>query len=133
MKRLLLLSFATLAVVGCGGSGSNPVSRSFAGMYEGTWVNVNDASDTGTSMWIVAADGTITGTDTETGDGVTYAVGGDIDAAGNVDATTTQGEESDSLTGRLQFDNQNRLTGNLVWGSVPPLTYRYTFTRASPN
>jgi hypothetical protein len=119
--------------MGCGGSGSNPTSPALAGTYEGTWVNVADATDTGTSTWTIAADGTITGTDTDDSDEGVYTVTGDIDDAGNVDATTRLGEDSDSLTGRLRFDAQNRLTGNLVWDGVPPATYRYTFTRANPN
>lgn len=76
----------------------------------------------------------ITGTDVDVSQEFFYTVFGNVDSSGNVDATTSLvgGEEVIALTGRLQFDSQNRLTGELVWNSVPPLTYRYTFTRTTP-
>lgn len=133
VKRLLLASLCVFAAVGCGGSGSNPVLPTLPGTYEGTWVNVNDPTDVGTSTWVIDMDGTISGTDIDGSDDSSYSVAGDVDNAGNVTATTTLtgSEETNSLTGRLQFNAQSKLTGNLVWGSVPPLTYRYTFTRVT--
>ncbi|MGV3618116.1 MAG: hypothetical protein ACO1SV_22550 [Fimbriimonas sp.] len=133
MKRLLLASLCLFAF-GCGGnSGSNPVS--FAGAYSGTWVNTEDATDTGTSTWTIDANGTVQGNDFETGDGVVYDIEGTIDGRGNLTAMTdpTSDEGPVPLTGRLSYDSQNRLTGTLTWAANPPLTYRYTFTRQVPE
>lgn len=136
MKRFLLASLCLFAVVGCGGSGSNGTAQpQLAGEYEGRWVNIEDPADSGISSWTIGENGSITGTDVDDTEEFFYTVFGETDDAGNVDATTSLvgEEEVISLTGRLQFDSQNRLTGELVWNSVPPLTYRYTFTRSNAN
>ncbi|MGV3617388.1 MAG: hypothetical protein ACO1SV_18845 [Fimbriimonas sp.] len=132
MRYLLLLSLCLIALVGCGGSGSNSDSSSrIAGVYDGSWANVDDAEDIGVSSWTVYEDGRITGSDVDVSEEFFYTVFGTIDAEGNVDATTSRvgEEEVIALTGRLQRDSQGRLTGNLVWASDPPLTYTYTLTR----
>jgi hypothetical protein len=133
VRRLSLLPLCLFAVVGCGGSGSNSSTapRTFAGEYTATWVNVADAEDHGVSTWTVGQNGQISGNDLDVSGEFSYIVFGEIDAAGNMEGNTSRvgAEEVIRLSGRLQFDNQNQLVGNLVWDSVPPLTYRYTFTR----
>ncbi|MGV3618119.1 MAG: hypothetical protein ACO1SV_22565 [Fimbriimonas sp.] len=135
MKRLLLLSVIGAFAVGCGGSGSNGNVERFAGEYTGTWVNLADAEDAGTNHWTVSADGTITGQDFDPGRDTTFNVVGRINGGGNVTTVSTPsgGGDGASLNGSLSFDNQNRLTGTLVWGTTPPLSYRYTFTRVQTN
>jgi hypothetical protein len=132
LRYLLLLSLCVLALAGCGGSGSNSGTRpQLAGSYSGTWVNVDDAEDIGVSSWTIGEDGRITGSDIDVSQEFSYTVFGTVDAAGNVDAVTSLigGEETIELTGRLQFDAQGRLTGDLHWASEPPFTYTYTLTR----
>lgn len=94
---------------------------------------MNDPTDIGASSWTIDENGRITGSDNEVSQEFSYTVLGTVDKSGNVDATTSLvgGEEMIRLTGRLQFDAQGRLTGNLVWGSEPPSTYSYTFTRST--
>lgn len=131
MRRLLFASLFVFALAGCGGSGSNGTAPRLAGSYEGTWVNVDDAEDAGVSSWTIAENGAITGTDIDVSQEFQYTVFGNVDSAGNVDATTSRigADEVIGLAGRLQFDDESRLTGTLVWDSEPPLTYRYTFAR----
>lgn len=135
MRRLSLLPFCLLFVAGCGGSGSNPTSnpRAFAGEYQATWVNVADAEDHGVSTWTIGQNGQISGNDFDVSGEFSYIVFGEIDSSGNMNGNTSRvgAEEVIQLSGRLQFNDQNQLVGNLVWDSVPPLTYRYTFTRQS--
>ncbi len=127
---MLLLStlLLTIALVGCGGSGS---TETLAGSYQGSWMNVADATDVGTSTWTISPNGQINGTDVDGPDDSSYTVSGQIDGLGNVNATTSLvgGNETIPLTGRLERDSQGRLTGDLVWASNPPSTYRYTFNR----
>lgn len=129
MKRLWLLSVCAVAC-GCAGSNSSLSAARFAGTYHGTWVNVNDASDAGTSTWTVSSTGAVDGTDTDPGRATTFHVVGQIDAFGNLQSMSTPaGESAASLDGLLQFQSNGDLSGILVWGVAPPLSYRYTFTR----
>lgn len=134
MRRLSLLPFCLFALVGCGGSGSNSSSTTprYAGEYYGTWVNVADAEDHGVSSWTIGEDGTLSGSDVDVSQEFSYVVFGNVDAQGNVDGATSRigEEEVIGLSGRFQFDNEGKLVGDLVWASNPPLTYRYTITRA---
>jgi hypothetical protein len=101
----------------------------FAGTYHGTWVNVADSADAGTSIWTVSASGAVDGTDTDPGRDTTFHVVGHLDTFGNLTSTSTPvGDSPSSLDGPLQFNSSGNLTGILVWGVVPPLSYRYTFT-----
>ena len=131
MKALILLTFCFLSLIGCGGNSGTTVQPQLAGSYFGTWVNIDDPLDTGVSEWMIGEHGTITGNDIDATHEFSYTVFGTIDSAGNADATTSLigGEEVISLDGHLQFDAEGHLTGDLVWASEPPLTYRYTFTR----
>jgi hypothetical protein len=134
LRTLLLLSLCVLALVGCGGSGSNAGTRpSLAGSYDGTWVNVDDPEDIGVSSWTIDKDGRITGSDVDVSQEFSYTVFGTVDDQGNVEAVTSLvgGEEVIELVGRLQFDSQGHLTGNLEWASEPPFTYTYTLTRGA--
>lgn len=134
MKFLLPLAFCLLALAGCGGSSSTGTpARTLAGEYQATWVNVADAEDHGISSWTIGQDGQIAGNDVDVSGEFSYIVLGTTDASGNVNATTSRigPEEVIALTGRLQFDDQGRLVGDLLWASTPPLTYRYTFTRVA--
>jgi len=129
VKRLWLLSICALAC-GCAGNSSSLNADRFAGTYHGTWVNVDNASDAGTSTWTVNANGTVDGTDTDPGRETTFHVQGHVDALGNLTSTSTpEGEAASSLTGPLSFDGDGKLTGVLVWGVTPPLSYRYVFTK----
>jgi hypothetical protein len=132
MKGLtLLFALLLLVVAGCGGdsaTGSNP----FAGTYQGTWVNVDDATDAGTSTWTIHSDGRVTGQDIDPNEDITYNLNGTINWRGDLETTSTPTEgDSASLDGRLMFDQNRKLTGVLTWGVQPPLDYRYTFTRVS--
>lgn len=129
MKRLLLLSLALVAVVGCGGnSGSNPVR--YEGTYTGTWVNLENGEDQGTSTWTIESDGTVDGQDFDPGRETTFHVQGRIQSNGALTSTSTptSGEPA-SLNGTLSFNNANQLTGTLVWSAEGTQSYRYTFTR----
>lgn len=129
MKRLLLLSLAAVAVVGCAGNSGGAASR-FPGEYTGTWVSLTDANDAGTAAWTVAADGTVTGQDFDPGRETTFNISGHIDGQGNlVSQSTPEGGEPASLNGRLGYKANDQLTGTLQWGVEPTLAYRYTFTR----
>lgn len=130
MKRLLLLSLAIAATVGCGGSSSNGTASRFPGQYTGTWVSLENPADRGTNAWTIAADGTVTGQDFDPGRGTTFDITGRIDRNGNlVSQSTPAGGTPSSLNGRLGYNASNELTGVLVWGVESPLSYRYTFTR----
>jgi len=131
LKKVLLAALCLVAVAGCGGSSSSGVNRTVAGKYSAQWVNVDDATDFGSSEWIIDADGSVAGTDIDVSHEFNYTVFGTIDASGNLDATTSLvgGDEVIPLTGRLQFDSAGKLSGDLHWASTPPTTYTYTFTR----
>lgn len=90
-----------------------------------------DAEDHGVSTWTIGQDGTVSGQDIDVSGEFSYIVFGGIDSSGNFDGNTSRvgAEEVIGLSGRLQANNQNQLTGDLTWESTPPLTYRYTFTR----
>lgn len=131
MKRLLLLSLAVAALAGCAGSSGSTGTR-FPGHYTGTWVNVENASDAGTSSWTIASDGTVTGQDFDPGRDTTFNITGQIDGEGNlVSQSTPVGGEAASLNGRLGYNSSDQLTGILVWGGEGTQSYRYTFTRQS--
>lgn len=93
---------------------------------------MTDAEDHGVSAWRISEDGAISGSDIDVSQEFSYTVFGNIDRSGNMDGATSRvgEEEVIGLAGRLQFDNEGKLTGDLVWDSNPPLTYRYTITRA---
>ena len=134
MKSILSLLLCILFLVGCGGSGTSPATRSIAGNYEGVWVNIEDPLDKGRSDWLFREDRSVAGNDIDDTKEFAYVVEGSIDAAGNfVGETRRIGfEEVVPLAGRLEMDSQGHLVGNLVWSDTTPLTYTYTFTRVSP-
>jgi len=121
----------SLLALGCGGNGDSSSSASkFAGTYDGTWVHVGDATDTGPSLWIVDNDGHVQGYDDDPGRDTTFLVVGSIDSAGNLSTVSTPGSgEAASLNGKLTLDGTGKLAGVLVWGTTPPLSYQYTFQR----
>src|SRR5688572_31919800 len=123
--------FAVIVSTGCGDT-SGVEDKGYAGEWEGTWVNISDASDQGTSTWIIKNTGAVSGTDVDPALGVTYQVLGTISGQGQVNSTATpnDGSGAASLNGALAVgDGKDSLSGNLTWGVTPPLTYRYTFTR----
>ena len=130
LTRLSLLTAALIVMAGCAGSNSSVTPSAFAGSYTGTWVNTTDATDAGTSLWSVDSEGRVDGQDFDPVRGTTFHVVGRIDAAGHLisNSTPTTGSSA-TLNGDLAFNAQSKLTGQLVWGVVPPLTYTYTFTR----
>jgi len=58
---LWFASLLLIAVCGCGGSGSGSSTTvsAFDGTWSGTYTNVSDATDTGTSHWTIKANGNI--------------------------------------------------------------------------
>jgi hypothetical protein len=120
MKTILL----ALLLAACGDA-----RTSFAGSYDGTWVAIKDPADHGTAHWEFKRDGKVTGTDTEA-KGVSRVTGG-IDAKGNLVATTSpmDGSQSVSLNGPLHKEGKDRLVGPLRWGAVPPIAYRYSLKK----
>jgi len=133
MNRLTftMLLVPVLLAAGCGGSGGGPSVDRFAGTYTGTWTAVGDAEDTGTSTWTISPDGTVTGKDVDPSTNTTYTVVGTINRQGQLSSMSTPNNDAGpaTLDGRLQFDNQGRLAGTLVWGVTPPISYNYTFSR----
>jgi hypothetical protein len=129
VKRLGILAFCLLAV-GCAGSSSSDPGARFAGTWRGIWVNNADANDAGTSEWTISRTGVVTGQDTDPGRATTFNVAGNVDVTGRLTSTSTPSEGAPAtLNGPLSFDSEGHLTGDLVWGVQPPLTYRYTFNR----
>jgi len=131
MSKLWFASLLLIAVCGCGGSGSGSSTTvsAFAGTWSGTYTNVADATDTGTSHWTIKANGNIEGTDVDPVAHVTYATVGSIAADGTVTATSTPtGGASVPLSGTLTM-TATGLGGNLVWAATPPLTYTYALKK----
>jgi hypothetical protein len=130
LKRFALATAALFVIAGCAGDASVTPSR-FQGSYTGTWVNVADATDAGTSTWHVDSTGNVTGQDHDAGDAIIYSLSGQLDNEGNLTSLSTpnNGDPTASLNGPMQINNQGQLTGLLVWGVEPPLTYSYTLTR----
>ncbi|MCW5942412.1 MAG: hypothetical protein KIS66_09285 [Fimbriimonadaceae bacterium] len=128
---LPLLVVSALCLTGCAGE-SGKAFR-FAGVYSGTWVQVGDPTDAGTSNWTVRWDGQVEGTDLDPGRGTTFAVAGKISEGGDLVTVSTPSDGSGAagLTGRMAFDADGKLTGILTWQVTPPLQYRYTFTRTA--
>lgn len=102
----------------------------FAGSWTGTWVAVNDPTDAGTSRWEISSTGRITGLDFDPAP-ITYSVTGTIADDGTVAtvATPNNGTAPANLNGKLAFEPNRRLSGDMVWGVLPPITYRYSFAR----
>jgi hypothetical protein len=127
-KCLTALLFGA-SLIGCSGDNIVVPSR-FTGMYDGTWKNIADAQDQGSSVWSVDSSGNISGEDYDPRNNITYHVVGKIDEAGRVTTVSTpdNGQPASSLNGAMTSEN-GWFTGQLVWGVEPPLTYNYTFTR----
>lgn len=102
----------------------------FAGSWTGTWVAIDDPEDAGTSRWEISSTGQITGLDFDPAP-INYTVTGTIadDGAVTTVATPNNGQGPSNLNGKLAFEPNRRLSGNLVWGVLPPITYRYSFAR----
>ncbi|HSJ08805.1 MAG TPA: hypothetical protein VK928_02800 [Longimicrobiales bacterium] len=118
---LLLLAFTA-----CGSD-----TDGFAGTWTGEWVALADATDRGTSQWTVSENGAVSGTDVDPGRGTTFTVVGTLDENGRLTTISTPGDGSGpaSLEGTMTLDGDDGMSGVLVWGVEPPLSYRYTFTR----
>jgi len=129
--RYLWLLPVLLLVCGCGGSSSSVSSANrFAGTWNGTWVNVNDPKDAGDSLWTVDSTGAVDGQDFDPGRTTIFHVVGSIDGSGMLSSNSTPaGGSPSTLDGPFSVTAGGQFTGILVWGVVPPLSYRYTFTR----
>jgi hypothetical protein len=130
MRKLWLASIVLVAC-GCGGStGPTAQTARFAGTWNGTWINVDNATDAGTSLWTVAADGTVDGHDYDSGRQTVFHVVGSINALGNLTSVSTPTNAGPaSLDGPFTFSGNNQFSGILAWGVTPVLNYRYVFTR----
>jgi len=131
MWRIWLV-FVGLLVCGCGGGSSSltPMNR-FAGTWTGTWTNVNDATDAGTSTWNVGDKGAVDGQDFDPGRATIFHVVGNITESGVLTSTSTPaGGSPSTLDGTFELTAGSHISGVLIWGVVPPLSYQYTFTRS---
>ena len=131
MKRIFLASVCLLTV-GCAGSSSTDTRATsrFPGHYLGTYVNVADPTDFGTSDWYFENDGMVQARDVDGTDFTVYIGSGRIDAAGNLDATSVpHGGTPVPLTGNLKFNLNNELTGNLLYSDTTAATYTYTLRK----
>jgi len=132
--RPLLALLAIVTLSGCSYD-SSANDYKYAGTWTGTWVNVSDASDHGTSTWTIQSSGAVSGTDIDPTLGISYHVAGTITKEGQLTSTATPtptvGAPA-SLNGTLALGTgNNSLAGDLVWGVSPPLTYHYTLTRSN--
>jgi hypothetical protein len=131
-RRLAIAATALLAIAslpGCAGEAAVGPSP-FAGNYTGTWVNVGDPADAGTSAWSFDGAGQLSGQDFDAGRETTFTVRGTIQPDGSFVSTSTpdNGDPAASLNGTLHRQQNGSLSGLLVWGVDPPLTYTYTLT-----
>lgn len=112
-------------ILGCGGStGLSP----YANVYSGTWVNIDDSTDQGTSNWTIDLDGKVNGQDNDPGRETTFDVEGHIDNNGNLVSTSTPVDGSPaSLNGPMHLEN-GKLVGTLTWGVDPVSHYDYVLT-----
>ncbi len=130
LKHIALAIGLLCALIGCAGDSSVTPNR-FAGSYTGTWENSADATDAGTSSWHIDGTGAVRGQDLDPTQQITYNLVGHVTDQGQLTSMSSpnNGTAPASLNGPMQFNGQGQLTGLLVWGVEPPLTYRYTFTR----
>jgi len=130
MPKVWLVLVGLLAC-GCAGQSASVASiPRFAGTWEGTWTNVADSTDAGTSTWTVNGDGTVDGHDFDAGRSTTFHVVGSISGTGALSSVSTPlTGAAATLNGPLSLSDNNHLSGVLVWGVSPPLSYQYSFTR----
>lgn len=138
-----MLIFGALSI-GCGGGGDHhhddSSTSSFAGTYSGTYAERTPAlgSVTGTATLIIASDGTITGTTTDSrySDSGTIASGSQIGSDGTVTLISNfSSSNSTEGVGTLTLDASGNLTGTLTEsnGMVSGPTFAYTLTRTATN
>ncbi len=128
--RFLCLFLSALILVGCGGASSSLASHPYTGSWTGTWVNISDPADAGTSEWTVDSSGLIDGHDFDPGRTTTFHVVGNITESGALTSNSTPaGGSPATLDGQMRFSSANHISGTLAWGVSPVLSYRYTFIR----
>ena len=130
MKRYLWAAVLGLAIVGCGGNGTGTSLSTdrFAGTYSGVWINVDDATDSGTANFHFGANGVMTGEEFDPGGVQSGTLVGTIDATGNLTSVLTEETEVSDFNGRLALDGSGTLSGILVWQGPPLISYRYTLS-----
>lgn len=111
-----------------------PPEVDLVGVWVGTWTNADDPADRGTATWTVAADGTVTGEDTDATTGSLWSIAGLVDPDGTLSATSTTVAAADepagqsvSLVGQFARDGDTA-TATLVSGADPAVTYDYEFS-----
>ena len=126
---LLLVSIA-LFLTGCGGSSATAPMSPFVGTWNGTWVNVSDATDAGTSTWTIDSNGNVDGQDFDPGRSTTFHVVGAVTPVGVLTSNSTPtGGSPASLNGTFKFSTSAKFAGILAWGVTPVLNYQYTFSQ----
>ncbi len=109
----LLAALLTVALAGCGGSGSSSKPSPFAGSYSGTFTDPGN-NQSGTFTLSVAMNGQTTGSIQNTTTGAHGPVSGSVNNDGTVTLTITYPNQTITDKGVVTFSGNGHLIGNVT-------------------
>lgn len=113
MKRLFLLLFTTLMLIGCNSDDDNIYD------YIGTWSGTYEGNESGLWRLVVASDGKVTGTMYNETSNENYNISGRLDSSGKLTADLVLPEDGQFI-GTFNLDGQ----GNGNWSNESPTPAR---------